>query len=187
MLVPFVKDHLALEPGARFDCENGAELIYTKGCEFGDALDAPANGSYVPFFDLVVEEDRHRAREIFNNSVGSSEPVDAELRVHSKTLRKLSGPEGEIWVMFMLYPEKDEAGTIKTIMCCATDITQLKAVEAVTIKSRREAEEARRRQERFMDTTSSVYTIMRKALYQSLTREQTRNEESIERHYTVCR
>ena len=126
------------------------------GCEFGDTLDAFTNEDYVPFFELVIEKDRHRAREIFKNSLESSEPVDAELRVNSKTLRKLNGPGGEIWVMFMLYPEKDESGTIKTIMCCATDITQLKLSEAIQIKSRQEADEARKQQERFMDTTSSV-------------------------------
>lgn len=54
----------------------------------------------------------------------------------------------------MLYPEVDNEGHAKNILCCATDITQLKLVEREQIRSREQAEEARRQQERFMDTTS---------------------------------
>lgn len=117
-------------------------------------MENPTNEECIPFLELVIPDDRQKAYEVFTRSRDAAEPVDIELRVQSKTLRNTHHSQDDVWVLFMLYPEQDDVGNAKNVLCCATDITQLKVVERNQIQSRKQAEEARNQQERFIDTTS---------------------------------
>jgi PAS domain S-box-containing protein len=101
----------------------------------------------------IRDEDRLGAESAWRRLVEEKTAVTHEFRFKgSKEL--LDGHWVDIWALLSAYPEKDEAGELKSIFGCITDISQQKWAEDFQKQRREEAVELKRQQENFIDITS---------------------------------
>ncbi|GAB1310032.1 Histidine protein kinase NIK1 [Madurella fahalii] len=101
----------------------------------------------------IRDEDRLGAESAWRRLVEEKRAVTHEFRF--KGSRELiDGHSVDIWALLSAYPEKDEAGELKSIFGCITDISQQKWAEAFQKQRREEAVEMKRQQENFIDITS---------------------------------
>lgn len=101
----------------------------------------------------IRDEDRIGAESAWRRLVEEKNAVTHEFRFKgSRAL--IDGHSVDIWALLSAYPEKDEAGELKSIFGCITDISQQKWAEAFQKQRREEAVEMKRQQENFIDITS---------------------------------
>lgn len=104
------------------------------------------------WMESILPEDRHITEVAWNKLVNEKTSIVQEFRFKAK--RELAGHSIETWALMSAYPEKDEAGTVRAIFGCLTDISQQKWAEAFQKQRREEALELKRQQENFIDMTS---------------------------------
>ncbi|KAL2018565.1 hypothetical protein VTK56DRAFT_607 [Thermocarpiscus australiensis] len=101
----------------------------------------------------IRDEDRVGADAAWRRVVEDKTAVTHEFRF--KGSRELmDGHSVDIWGLMSAYPEKDDAGELKSIFGCITDISQQKWAEDFQKQRREEAVELKRQQENFIDITS---------------------------------
>ena len=121
------------------------------------------------FLNTVEPEDHSLSVSKFEELAIHKKQVHFELRFKKKWISPVEGIPGQdhTWNLCMAIPELDSDGNVKNIMGVNADITQLKYTEALQARSRIQAEEAKRSQEKFMDITSHEMRNPLSAILQS--------------------
>lgn len=112
--------------------------------------------SPMSFLKSIEPQDHEAFRMQWKKLTIDKEEVTTELRLkkpwirqhHSKSTRDAT------WILFLALPQLDENGKLSAVFGCTTDISHFKWAEQVQLKSRLQAEEAKRQQENFIDMTS---------------------------------
>lgn len=110
-------------------------------------------GTADKWLDVVKEEDQKLVEERWQTLVVDKKPVSFEFRFKAPWQDR-RGDKGETWVLFSSYPEKDEAGNLKSVFGSITNISEQKWAENIQTKKMEEAVELKRQQESFIDITS---------------------------------
>ncbi len=144
--------------------------------------------SEMSFMNLVMEEDKPYLESEWHNLAELRIPRTFELRLAKKWHHKGSDTWKNVWILASCSHEKNEDGTLKSIMGSTSDISLLKQAEEdandramlseqlarsqeeaneMQIRSTVEAEEARKSMEQFMDITSHEMRNPLSAIIQS--------------------
>jgi PAS domain S-box-containing protein len=110
-------------------------------------------GTADKWLDAVREEDQKLVEDMWETLVVDKKPVSFEFRFKAPWQDR-RGDKGETWVLFSSYPEKDEAGNLKSVFGSITNISEQKWAENIQTKKMEEAVELKRQQESFIDITS---------------------------------
>lgn len=110
-------------------------------------------GTADKWLDAVKEEDQKLVEQMWQTLVVDTKPVSFEFRFKAPWQDR-RGDKGETWVLFSSYPEKDEAGNLKSVFGSITNISEQKWAENIQTKKMEEAVELKRQQENFIDITS---------------------------------
>lgn len=106
------------------------------------------------FFDVYLDEDRHKAVEVWESLMAGLDHATVELRLK----RMYETPTGEsepMQIQILAFPYREtETGMVKSIMACTTDISKLKWAQDFQARLAAEAREAKRQQEAFIDVVS---------------------------------
>ena len=94
----------------------------------------------------VREDDRPGVEDAWRRIVEEKTAVTHEFRFKGSR-QIIDGHSVDTWALMSAYPEKDEAGDLKSIFGCITDISQQKWAEDFQKKARDEAVELKRQQE----------------------------------------
>lgn len=111
------------------------------------------------FLDCIEQQDRDAFLKEWEKVVVLKQEVSVELRLKKPWIRKLSTDANETvcdlkWILFLALPQLDDHGNLMKILGCTTDISGVKLAENIQLKSRLQAEEAKKQQESFIDMTS---------------------------------
>jgi signal transduction histidine kinase len=101
----------------------------------------------------IMEEDREAVRKVWQKLVEDGLAVTQEFRFKTPWQDR-NGNRGDTWVLMSAYPEKDEAGHLKSVFGSITNISQQKYAEDFQERRMEEAIEMKRQQENFIDMTS---------------------------------
>lgn len=111
------------------------------------------HGTADRWLDAVKEEDQLLVERMWQTLVVDTKPVSFEFRFKAPWQDR-RGDMGETWVLFSSYPEKDDAGNLKSVFGSITNISEQKWAENIQTKKMEEAVELKRQQENFIDITS---------------------------------
>ncbi|KAH8649611.1 hypothetical protein BGZ60DRAFT_196731 [Tricladium varicosporioides] len=108
------------------------------------------------FLNSIEIQDHKAFRTGWESLTIAKEEVTAEFRLkkpwvtqdHDKPVRDST------WILFLGIPQLDGDGNVTKVLGCTTDISHFKWAESVQLKSRLQAEEAKKQQESFIDMTS---------------------------------
>lgn len=130
---------------------------------------APEDHYPLSFAKIFAEEDHPLLWEEWDKVTMGKEDIRLEIRVTKPWINNSSGKAAHepAWLLVMAFPERDSDGSVRSIMGCTADISQLKWAESVQTRSRIDAEEAKRQQEQFMDITSHEMRNPLSAILQS--------------------
>ena len=108
------------------------------------------------FVDVMLEDDRPLLLEQWRKLTIEKIEVSFEIQVKKPWINPPgdNSSTGTSWILEMAFPEMNDDGSVKSIMGCTADVSHFKWAESVQMRSRLDAEEAKRQQERFMDITS---------------------------------
>lgn len=107
------------------------------------------------FLNVVDEQDHKAFRVEWDKLTMDKSEVRLELRLKKPWIRKENEAVQDVkWILFLALPQHDENGNLKKVFGCTTDISYFKWAESVQMRSRLQAEEAKRQQESFIDMTS---------------------------------
>ncbi|EXJ66418.1 uncharacterized protein A1O5_10570 [Cladophialophora psammophila CBS 110553] len=112
--------------------------------------DVPVDNEWIEY---VLEEDQAKVRELWTTMLEKRCAISLEFRFKSPWGDKL-GNTGQTWVLTSASPERDEDGRIRQIFGSMTDISAQKFAESLQTRRMEEAVELKRKQERYIDTTS---------------------------------
>jgi signal transduction histidine kinase len=104
------------------------------------------------FFDVYLDEDKPKARDLWNQLIGGVNHINSELRLK----RLYTSPAGNTepaQLQVLAFPYR-ENGKVKSVMACTTDISRLKWAQTFQARLAAEAREAKRQQEAFIDVVS---------------------------------
>ncbi|KAL3423636.1 hsp90-like protein [Phlyctema vagabunda] len=133
----------------------------------------PVNtGASLSFADLISDlEEKSKFDERWAMLMEDQALVRYEIRLKKPWTKQIPGTdemfEGATWVLASAYPEKNEDGSIRSIMGTITDISEQKWAEGVQDTRRKEAEELKRQQENFIDMVSHEMRNPLSAIIQS--------------------
>ncbi|KPI38828.1 Virulence sensor protein BvgS [Cyphellophora attinorum] len=102
--------------------------------------------------EFYHEDDTEKASSIWEELVQGSDAISGELRLK----RPFVTPEGDsehAWILVHGFSLRGE-GEVKYIMACLTDISRIKWAESIQTRNAIAAQEAKRRQEEFIDLIS---------------------------------
>jgi PAS domain S-box-containing protein len=108
------------------------------------------------FLNFIEQQDHEAFRVQWEKLSVAKEEVTSELRLKKPWIRqeRTGAVQDTTWVLFLALPRLDEDGNLSTVLGCTTDISHFKWAEQVQLRSRLQAEEAKRQQENFIDMTS---------------------------------
>ncbi|OAP64288.1 hypothetical protein AYL99_00260 [Fonsecaea erecta] len=112
--------------------------------------DVPVDNDWINY---VLDEDQAKVREMWNTMLEKRCAISLEFRFKVPWGDKL-GNMGQTWVLTSASPERDEDGRIRQIFGSMTDISAQKFAESLQTRRMEEAVELKRKQERYIDTTS---------------------------------
>ena len=108
------------------------------------------------FLNFIEQQDHEAFRIGWQKLTILREEVSSELRLKKPWIRQESAEavRDTRWILFLALPQLDDNGNLTKVLGCTTDISHFKWAEAVQLRSRLQAEEAKRQQETFIDMTS---------------------------------
>ncbi|KIW31005.1 uncharacterized protein PV07_02690 [Cladophialophora immunda] len=112
--------------------------------------DVPVDNEWI---EHVLDEDQAKVRELWNTMLEKRCAISLEFRFKTPWGDKL-GNQGQTWVLTSASPERDDDGKIRQIFGSMTDISAQKFAESLQTRRMEEAVELKRKQERYIDTTS---------------------------------
>jgi PAS domain S-box-containing protein len=106
--------------------------------------------------DVFLGESKKTGFEMWDHIVRTKQPISRELRFRDPKVRPrdLHGEPIEFWVLASSQPEVAPDGELMSIMGSITDISHIKWAQGLQERRLREAEEAKRQQNEFIDITS---------------------------------
>ncbi|KAM3080472.1 hypothetical protein ACMFMG_005423 [Clarireedia jacksonii] len=116
------------------------------------------------FLDVFIEEDRPKAMQSWADLLQGASHVEISLRIKRIYFPPTGEPE-HACLLFLAFPYVVN-GEIKSLMCCTTDISQLKWAEASEARNAADAREAKRQQEEFIDVVSHEMRNPLSAIFQ---------------------
>ncbi len=150
-------------------------LLIFQGYEMTGHSRDSADHCPMSLYSIVAEEDHSLVDKQFEMLTVEKTNVRFEHRVKKTWINSATPQQTEetTWLLCMAFPDLNSDGSLKSILGCTADISQLKWAESLHKRSRLEAEEgmqksqtfpaytlifllAKASQERFMDITSSV-------------------------------
>lgn len=138
--------------------------------------------------DVVLEDDRAYTSEQWHGMAVLREKRTFEIRLKKKWYHEASDSWKETWILACCGHQENEDGSFKSVMGCITDISLQKQAEGeaverarlseklarseqeaneIQVRSAREAEDARKSMENFMDITSHEMRNPLSAILQS--------------------
>ena len=117
------------------------------------------------WISFVREEDSRVAKEYWHTVIVERKPASAEFRFQQSWQGK-NGESGELWVLATGYPEDIDTGSPTGSVGTITDISQQKWAEGLQKQRMEEAQEQKRQQENFIDTTSHEMRNPLSAIFQ---------------------
>ncbi|KAF1851401.1 putative histidine kinase-like protein M3YPp [Cucurbitaria berberidis CBS 394.84] len=105
------------------------------------------------FLDVYHDEDRRKAEELWEDLLKGVDRIGVELRLKRMYTPPVGDPE-PAQLQVLAFPYRDEAGRVRSIMACTTDISRLKWAQTFQARLAAEAREAKRQQEAFIDVVS---------------------------------
>ncbi|KAI4626928.1 uncharacterized protein J4E87_004269 [Alternaria ethzedia] len=114
-------------------------------------------GTKLPWtIEMMVGESKQVAQDMWNYMITHHKPASRELQFANSTFqpRDIDGSLIEYWVLSASQPELSPDGELISIMGSLTDISHLKWAQGLQERRLREAEEAKRQQNEFIDITS---------------------------------
>ncbi|KAH0837429.1 sensory transduction histidine kinase [Fonsecaea pedrosoi] len=112
--------------------------------------DVPVDNEWIEY---ILDEDQAKVRELWNTMLEKRCAISLEFRFKTPWSDKL-GNQGQTWVLTSVSPERDDDGRIRQIFGSMTDISAQKFAESLQTRRMEEAVELKRKQERYIDTTS---------------------------------
>jgi hypothetical protein len=108
------------------------------------------------FLNFIEQQDHEAFCMDWQKLTVLKEEVSSELRLKKPWIREESAEavRDTRWILFLALPQLDDSGNLTKVLGCTTDISHFKWAEAVQLRSRLQAEEAKRQQETFIDMTS---------------------------------
>ncbi|KAF2670055.1 putative histidine kinase HHK15p [Microthyrium microscopicum] len=103
-------------------------------------------------FQFVLEEDLPIAENAWQQVVNGEERVSAEVRLKRPYVPPI-GDSVPATVLLLAFPYR-ENDTVRSVMACATDVSRLKWAETWQARIAKDAQEAKRQQEAFIDIVS---------------------------------
>jgi PAS domain S-box-containing protein len=103
--------------------------------------------------DFVLDEDKAGAIQVFEECISLQIAKTTEFRLKKKWVPPGSVDGEYCWILASATPSVED-GEVTGVMGCVTDISHLKWAEQLQINTAEAAKEAKRQQERFIDTTS---------------------------------
>lgn len=116
------------------------------------------------FIDMVLDEDREKARGAWGRLLNGEPNVSVELRLKKLFTPPTGEPEPSC-ILSLSFPYMED-GKPKSIMTCTTDISQLKWAEKVEARKAEEAREAKRQTDEFIDIVSHEMRNPLSAIFQ---------------------
>jgi hypothetical protein len=116
----------------------------------------PSEHCPMSFLNFIEQQDHEDFWNEWRKLTVDQEEVSSQLRLKKPWIR----PDGTdsvrdtTWILFLAVPQLDEDGKLGKVFGCTTDISHFKWAESVQLRSRLQAEEAKRQQENFIDMTS---------------------------------
>ena len=104
------------------------------------------------FADVLIEEDYERAMSTWQRLIDGERILSIGLRLKRQFITPL-GESEPASVLSQAFPYIVD-GDVKSIMCCTTDVSQLKWAEKYEARKAADAQEAKRQQEEFIDLVS---------------------------------
>ncbi|KAF1945949.1 putative histidine kinase HHK16p [Clathrospora elynae] len=106
--------------------------------------------------EMMADESQEAAQEMWNYMITTRKPTSRELQFRNPKIppRDVSGEPIEYWVLSSSQPEVTPDGELVSIMGSITDISHLKWAQGLQERRLREAEEAKRQTNEFIDITS---------------------------------
>jgi hypothetical protein len=116
----------------------------------------PIDHCPMSFLSCIEPQGHDPFRDQWKKLTVSKEEVSTSLRLKKpwKTEAEDQDVRETTWILFLALPQLDDSGNLNQVLGCTTDISGFKWAESVQIKSRLQAEEAKRQQETFIDMTS---------------------------------
>ncbi|CAO2648280.1 Nn.00g075470.m01.CDS01 [Neocucurbitaria sp. VM-36] len=115
-------------------------------------LTSQTNDSTDSIYGIFLDEDQQNAREAWTKIFSGANHVSAELRLKQLFNPPAGDPE-PAQIQILAFPFKEHGVTISG-MACVTDISRLKWAEAWQARIARDARDAKRQQEAFIDVVS---------------------------------
>jgi PAS domain S-box-containing protein len=106
--------------------------------------------------DVFLGESKKTGHEMWEHMIRTKQPISRELRFRDPQVRPrdLHGEPIEFWVLASSQPELGPNGELMSIMGSIIDISHIKWAQGLQERRLREAEEAKRQQNEFIDITS---------------------------------
>lgn len=105
------------------------------------------------FLDAYHEDDRAKAEEIWDRLINGVDHITADLRLKRLYTPPTGDPE-PAQLQVLAFPYRNEHGSVMSVMACTTDISRLCWAKTFQARLAREAREAKRQQEAFIDVVS---------------------------------
>lgn len=141
--------------------DRAGQLLYSNQNYYELTATTSADTSVKSWLRSLSIEDQQRVEdhleEVWTNMVSFSLEVGPrKLRIYPGTSHGLedSGYSPDIWFLLSAYPDMYEDGSVKHLVGCITDITDLKRAEAADKKELQRQKEAKAQLEQFIDMTS---------------------------------
>lgn len=108
------------------------------------------------FLNFIDQQDHEEFSRLWEKLSVAKEEVSSELRLKKPWIRqeRNEAVRDATWILFLALPQLDDNGKLTKVLGCTTDISHFKWAESVQMRSRLQAEEAKRQQEAFIDMTS---------------------------------
>lgn len=103
--------------------------------------------------DFVLDEDKAGAIQVFEECISRQIATTTEFQLKKKWVPPGSVDGEYCWILVSATPSVED-GEATGVTGCITDISHLKWAEQLQINTAEAAKEAKRQQERFIDTTS---------------------------------
>ncbi|QRD03110.1 hypothetical protein JI435_141240, partial [Parastagonospora nodorum SN15] len=140
-------------PAGLFIADHAGRITYCNDTWFEISRVPKERDKTDRWIDYVKEEDQSLIKDHWRKLVNNAAAINVEFRFKA-LWEDRNRNNGDTWVLFSAFPEKDESGQLKSVFGSITNISPQKWAEGFQKRKMEEAVELKRQQENFIDITS---------------------------------
>jgi len=140
-------------PAGLFIADHAGRITYCNDTWFEISRVPKERDKTDMWIDYVKEEDQSLIKDHWRKLVNNAAAINVEFRFKA-LWEDRNRNNGDTWVLFSAFPEKDESGQLKSVFGSITNISPQKWAEGFQKRKMEEAVELKRQQENFIDITS---------------------------------